>query len=87
MTQTPAPITVGQAPTLLCKSGSFADPVTVVVSSATETTWLGGADVASSSGFPLAVGDVFTLDLRTGDDLYAVTASGTGTVRILRTAS
>lgn len=88
MIVTPTPITVATTATVLCPAGSALDPVTVVVSSATEQVALGGADVTVATGFLLSPGDVFSLDLnRPTDVLYAISATGTATVRVLRTAS
>jgi len=45
--------------------------------------FLGNTDVLSSTGFELEVGESITLDLSTGDNIYAITASGTCVCHIL----
>jgi hypothetical protein len=49
------------------------------------TVYLGGADVANTgaNGYELLFGTTISLDLYTGDVLYAVAASGTPNIRIL----
>lgn len=50
------------------------------------TAYLGGADVTTTHGYPLAAGEVVGLRLLSGDDLYAVTESETTTeLRVLHT--
>lgn len=50
------------------------------------TAYLGGADVDTTDGYPLAAGEVVGLHLLSGDDLYAVTAAETTTeLRVLHT--
>lgn len=49
------------------------------------TCYIGGSDVTSANGYPLAAGEAFAADSATGGDvLYARTASGTTTVAVLR---
>lgn len=57
---------------------------------ASGTVYIGGADVTSSNGRPLAAGDdpflvqqAFEEDLTPTEAFYAVTASSTATVRVL----
>lgn len=78
--------TVLTTATLLAAAGTIDDRAAVVLSGASETTWVGGAGVTSSNGYALAAGATLgPIELRSGDDLYGVTVSGTGTVRVLRT--
>lgn len=47
------------------------------------TVYLGDSTITSSSyGFALLPGQVYTVDLLSGDTLYAVTASGTPNVAV-----
>lgn len=48
------------------------------------TIYLGGEGVTTATGFPVAAGEPFTADLRPGDVLYGVVASGSQAVNVLR---
>lgn len=82
-------VTVAATATLLFSpvNGSVTRPRTVIVrNSGAASVFLGGADVLAATGMTLAVGSApFALVLVAGDDLYAITASGTVTVEVLRT--
>jgi hypothetical protein len=62
--------------TVNSKSVAVQVPVTGVV------VYVGGADVTTANGFEVALGATISVDL-TGDELWAVVASGTQTVRVL----
>lgn len=47
------------------------------------TVFVGGPDVTTAIGFPLAAGERMAFDLRRGDEIYGVVASGTVEVRVL----
>jgi len=47
------------------------------------TVYIGGADVTSANGWPLAADDPLEIDLGAQEQLYAVTASGTVTVYVM----
>jgi len=47
-------------------------------------TFIGNAGVTSSTGFKLDNQDTISLDIREGESLYAVCASGTTTLFLLR---
>ncbi len=49
------------------------------------TIFVGGADVTAAAGRPVEVGESYVADLGQGDRLFAVTASGTAAVSVLRT--
>jgi hypothetical protein len=46
--------------------------------------YVGGSGVTSSNGFRVVAGATLTVDLQSGEDLYGVLASGTGTAYVLR---
>jgi hypothetical protein len=48
---------------------------------------IGGADVDSTNGIPLATTTVIQFNIGPGDDLYAIATTGTPTVRTLTTGS
>jgi hypothetical protein len=84
---TSAQITVGT--TALLVSGTETDSrlgqsVSVANTGAT-TVYLGPAAVTTATGFPLAANGYQAVDLDTGEALYAVVASGTCVVGVLRT--
>jgi len=49
------------------------------------TLYIGGSGVTSTTGFAVAAGASVSLDLQSGEDVYGVLASGTGTAFVLRT--
>lgn len=55
----------------------------VAVPSGGATIYVGGADVTAANGFPVAAGQTLTTDVDRGEQLYAVTASGTQAVAVL----
>ena len=79
--------TLSTAAELICAGGSVQDPVTVVLSTASDDTiTIGGSDVTAVLGFPfLSTNSPLVLVLGPGDDLYAIASAGTPTVRVLET--
>lgn len=51
----------------------------------TASVYLGGAGVTTGNGFELAAGESLSVDLAEGERLYAIAASGTVPVHVLRT--
>ncbi len=84
-----AQVTVGTTATLLSGTDTDAVPgLSVAVQGPSgATVYLGGADVTTATGWPVAAGATFAVDLRAGDALYAVVASGTVAVPVLRTGT
>lgn len=79
-------ITVGTTPTLLARGGSFTDPIQVALRDASADMFVGGPDVDTSDGFPFNAADgSLSFELHSLDDLYAIVASGTATVRVIQT--
>jgi hypothetical protein len=81
--------TVGTAAVLLAQapSGSASGPVAnVLVANGSGTAvLLGGARVASGTGYSLATSSSVSIPLYSGDVLYGITASSTSTVSVLQT--
>ena len=81
---------VGTAPTLLASCPSTVTPGPLgwfyFTNGTAATVYLGGGTgVTSSNGASLAASTTLTGYLFAGDNLYAVTASGTSTVGVLQT--
>lgn len=65
--------------------GGVPDPISAVIKNAGAVTcYLGGAGVTPSDGYELFPGEPFNADLVAGDVLYAITASGSTTLHVLR---
>jgi hypothetical protein len=89
-------VTVGTSPTRLDATAESdkvsgldtprGDGQGVIVSNldASATVYLGGAEVSTGAGFALAAGASLTVDLRPGDALYGVVASGTAVCGVLQ---
>ena len=80
-------VSVGTTATLLSSAYAGRDGQTVLVQNpaAGATVYLGGTDVTTSSyGYSLAGGTDVSIDLQNGESLYAVVASSTQTVNVLR---
>lgn len=80
-------VSVGTSPTILSNpvNGSLTDPISVVVKNiGGASVYLGGAAVQSTDGLELAAGETLAVDLMGGDVLYAVTASGTVSVAVMK---
>jgi hypothetical protein len=58
--------------------------VVVSVPEGGEAVYLGGDDVDTTNGFPVAAEGVITVLVDAGEVLYAVVASGTQSVNVLR---
>jgi hypothetical protein len=61
------------------------ESVTVHNNDATILVYVGGSDVSTANGLPVAAGTAITLNLIQGDAVYAVAASGTPEIRVLST--
>jgi hypothetical protein len=82
-----AQVSVGTAATLLSAGVAGRDGQTVLIQNPTggAAIYLGAANVSSSVyGYALSAGTDFAIELQDNESLYAVTASGTQTVNILR---
>lgn len=55
-----------------------------ITAPAAATLYIGGSGVTSTTGFAVAAGASVSLDLQSGEDVYGVLASGTGTAYVLR---
>lgn len=82
-------VTVGTSPTRLTSQSDadvnpWASSLAVALPAGGSTVFVGGPAVTTSTGFPLAAGSSLALDLAVGDEVYAVVASGTQTVNVLR---
>jgi hypothetical protein len=49
------------------------------------TVYVGGADVTTATGYPVAAGDALALDLAENEVVYGVVASSTQAVNVIRT--
>ena len=54
--------------------------------SATVTVYVGGSDVTAGAGFPIPPNSTLTLDVPIKTELWAMTSSGSATVRVLKVA-
>lgn len=82
-----ASVSVGSTATALTAAeSSGSDPVSVAVAvpSGGVTVYVGGSDVTTGNGYPLAGGAAMSIDLRQGERLYGIVASGTQSVNVLR---
>lgn len=80
-------VSVGTTATLLSSTYAGKDGQTVSVQnpSTTVTVYLGGAGVTTTSyGYALGTSSDMSVDLQTGEELYAVVAASTLTVNVLR---
>ncbi len=57
--------------------------VVVAVASGGNTAYLGGSDVDTTDGFPVAAGEQVTVTVESGEIVYAISAA-TATVNVLR---
>lgn len=64
--------------------GVTGEAITVRNAHATDSVFLGGADVTTANGFELVAGAAYSDTLMTGDALYAIKAATTATVHVLR---
>lgn len=79
----PARVTVGTTPTALnTATHSLTNLALKAVDGAT-TMYVGGANVTSSTGWPVDGGTTGTFDLEMDEVLYAVVASGSASCAVL----
>jgi hypothetical protein len=64
-------------------SGSPSVQGIMVHNNGAASVYLGGADVTTPTGFPLEAGESMAVDLRKGELLHGIVASGTVEVRVL----
>ncbi len=80
-------VSVGTTATLISAQSAGRDGQTVLVQnpSGGTTVFLGGAGVTSASyGYQLVGGSAFAIDLQVGESLFAVVASSTQSVSVIR---
>ncbi len=81
-----AKVSVTAEATALHPGSALPQDVMLKVATASSTVYLGGSDVDSTDGFPLATADgVRILRILPGEVLYAITASGSVDVSVLAT--
>jgi|SRR5688572_14001642 len=73
-------------PYLVIKGGGGNDMKTILITAASDTIYFGGSDVDATDGFPVPAGATMSLELSSGDDLYAHSAAEE-TFNILATRS
>lgn len=64
-------------------NGMVPEGVTVFNDDGSITVFVGGPTVSTANGIPILAGSSFSIDMVSGERLYAVAASGTPVVRIL----
>ena len=79
--------TLSTTPEIISKGGGGNNKRTVLIKGASAAIYLGGPTVTAADGFPMSTTDVFSLELGSGDDLWAVAGAGTPTVNVLATQS
>jgi hypothetical protein len=87
MALTHAQVSVGTTATLLSSASAGRDGQTVLVQNPTSgvNVFVGGAGVTTSSyGYLLQAGSAFAIDLQGGEGIYAVVASSTQAVGVIR---
>lgn len=82
-------VTVAATPTpvALTQRGAEGLPdntVATIKNAGGTSVFLGGSAVTAAAGFELAPGDVISVDLIIGDDVYGITAAGTSAVHVMR---
>ena len=88
MTFQAAQVAVSTTPTLLSAASESDDRSgqSLAVLTCDIDIYLGGSNsVTSSTGAKLPAGSPIGIDLQSGEAVYAVTASGSGTAHVLRT--
>lgn len=65
----------------------YADPTSSIAVTAptTATLFVGSAGVTAATGFQVPAGQTLSVDLRPGEQLFGLLASGAGTASVLRT--
>lgn len=71
-----ARVTVTTSPTLISRSGSELGPV-LIKNTGAAAVYLGGATVATTTGYELAAAETISLMLAADEALYGIVASGT----------
>lgn len=82
-----AQIPVGTAPVefTMVPGDGFTGSSVLIKAPANATLYIGGPDVTPANGFPVPPDSTISGDMQTsGDQLYGVLASGTGTAYVLR---
>jgi len=83
-----AVVSVGTSATALSAaegSGSDAASVAVKVPTGGATVYVGGSDVTTANGWPVAAGESVTLNLlAAGERVYGIVAASTQNVNVLR---
>lgn len=79
-----AHVSVGTAPVSLAEGGSNGVRVNAYNATGPVAFLGGGTAVASSNGRQLGSAEAVSLYVEQGESLYAVTASGTATMQVLR---
>lgn len=89
MPLSPASITVGTAATLLSttdRAGTAnGQAILVKVPAGGQVVYIGGANVTTTTGYPLAAGETLSLDIEGDDVVYGIVAATTQAVNVLRT--
>lgn len=84
----PSTVTVSAPVVFVGKPSTAGDPDSVLIKSPstnTATIYIGGTDVSSANGYPLAPGDpAIGLDANTTEAVYAVCATGSQKLRVLK---
>lgn len=65
-------------------AGAIRAGACILVNLGGATVYLGGSNVTTANGFPVDPGGNFSGEIKDGDDLYAVVASGTVACRVLQ---
>jgi hypothetical protein len=63
----------------------LASSIVVSVPSGGATVYVGGLGVTTATGFPVAAGQSFATDLRSGDVLYGIVAAATQAINVFQT--
>jgi hypothetical protein len=72
---------------IISKGGSPGNKRTCMIRAASATIFVGGPGVTAGDGFPINVNETFSLELSSGDDLYAIASAGTPTINVIVTNS
>ncbi len=80
-------VTVTTTPTKLSDHDADARTGSAIVVRPAGDVYVGGSGVTTAAGYLVAGGTELALDLDVREDLYAVAASGTVSVSVLRTAA
>lgn len=82
MAATTARISVGTSAALLAADADSG--AALIRNRGTGAVYLGDASVTSATGFQVDPGETIPMDLYPGDALYAISASGSNSVHVLR---